>query len=109
MFCIAINNVGGLPATSGRHQKHNRLRAIIKNYQLDGVLIQESNQHWAKVKNKDKLNTRIKEWFAIARSEVAYNVHEKPQYSHQWGGTGMILLNNLTPQSTKDTQVDSLG
>ena len=78
-------------------------------HQLDGILIQETNQHWAKVKTEDRLGARIKEWFATSRSVVGYNKHEAPHNSHQWGGTGIILTNKLTSRSNEDTETDSLG
>ena len=40
---------------------------------------------------------------------MAYNKHEEPLNTHQWGGTGIILTNELTPRSTNDTEVDTLG
>ena len=63
----------------------------------------------AKVKTKDKLGQRMKEWFKTSRCLTGHNKHEKPSDAHQWGGTGITLTDNLTVRSTGDANVNKLG
>ena len=108
-FRLGLNNVSGLPETSEPHPKHVKFREFINKYQLDGVLIQEPNQNWSKVKSEDRLNRRIQGWFNASRCILGYNCYKKPKHTHQWGGTAIVLTNKLTPQSTNNTTTDHLG
>ena len=63
-FRIGTNNVGTLADTADDNDVNNqKLRHLIEDFQLDGILLQELNLYWGKITPENQLFTRLRVFY----------------------------------------------
>ena len=102
---ININGIG----TKAKSEKSEALRRWIEAKQVDVTCISETNVNWSKLRNKDTLWERTREWFEHRIVGVSYNTTDrKGKHKRQQGGTATLLRDKIAHRH-RDNGFDPSG
>ena len=91
---ISFVNVNGI-GSKAKSSKSEDIRQYMVENDVDVMGLAETNVNWGKVRNKDTLWDRTKQWFSNRRIGVAYNTHQKLSTNFQPGGTATLATNDI--------------
>ena len=104
---VSFVNVNGI-GSFAKHEKSEGIRRHMVEKEVDIMGLAETNVNWKKVRNKDTLWDRTKEWVPDRRIGVSYNLHQRVQSKAQPGGTATIAVNDMA-QRYKGSGYDESG
>ena len=81
----------------------------MKENEVDAMNLVETNVNWSKIKSRDTLWDRTKQWFEHRTIAVAYNLKDGVSKTRkQQGGTATVLKDKVA-HKTKETGFDKEG
>ena len=61
--------------------------------QADIYAFTETNVHWRNIEESDRFHERMRTWFQTLHQSVAYNITQKIDRWHQYGGLALFSVN----------------
>ena len=91
---ICFANVRGI-GLQAKHPKSEEIRMFMDENTVDIMGLAETNVNWGKVRNRDTLWDRTKQWFRDRKIGVSYNTRQRITTREQPGGTATIATNDM--------------
>jgi len=95
---ICFQNIGGIIPTADDDLKLTVLRHFTQQHQIDVFSFAEHNVCWDVIPKQKQLAERTRGWWENAHWTTAYNKQDKDPLAHQPGGTGNLIINQLSHQ-----------
>ena len=105
-FHFAGQNAARLPI-DGRQSKSRKFVSTIREYDIDGFCLQEIGIDWDDIDTRDQWHHRT-DGKLQEQSIFAHNKHERGENGIQFGGTGVIVTDDLR-FSIKESGKDPSG
>ena len=80
--------------------------ANLKDYNPDAVLMNDVGLHWKNIPMADSWAERTLTGFPPHKFRFSYNTHEDKQELVQWGGTGLLTLDQFRTRTYKQMGSD---
>ena len=93
IFRFAGQNAARLPL-DGRQSKSRKFVSTIREYDIDGFCLQEIGIDWDDIDTRDQWHHRT-DGKLQEQSTFAHNKHERGENGMQFGGTGVIVMDDL--------------
>ena len=76
-FRVGFCNAGTLPNNSDKLQPKNiKLKKCIDKFNLNILLINETNQYWGRISHQNRLQARVSKWYSCTKVITGYNKNE---------------------------------
>jgi len=72
------------------------LRQFTQQHQIDAFGFAEHNACWDVIPKQQQLAERTKGWWENAHWTTTFNKQDKNPTAHQPGGTGILIINQLS-------------
>ena len=76
-------------------------------YQPDVAMLNDVGIHWPSLLTAHSWEERTRGVLPFHRRRFSYNIHDKSGEQVQWGGTGLLIFDQLKPRVFKDLGTDS--
>ena len=80
--------------------------ANLKDYNPDAVLMNDVGLHWKNIPMADSWAERTITGFPTHKFQFSYNTHEDKQELVQWGGTGLLAMDQFRTRTYKQMGSD---